>query len=97
MKDFKSLGEIYCKQLQEAVSLKSPEWNKVKCLMADKESLHVLFIKYVHYETSFVPFVGASGHEASASPAALKNESTVSKAKKDDWLYICNQLIIPRN
>jgi len=47
MKDFKSLGKIYCKQLQEAVSLKSLEWNKVKCLIADKESPHVLFIKYV--------------------------------------------------
>jgi len=36
-------------------------------------------------------------HEASASPVALENESTVSKAKKDDMLYMCKQLIIPRN
>jgi len=82
IKDFKSLDKIYCKQLQETVSLKSPEWNKVKCLMADKESPHVLFIKYINYETSFVSFVSASGHEASAFPVALENKSTVSKAKK---------------
>jgi len=35
MKDFESLGEIYCKQLQKAVNLKSPEWNKEKYLRAD--------------------------------------------------------------
>jgi len=38
----------------------------------------------VHYETSLAPFVSASGHKASASPVALENENTVSKAKKDD-------------
>ena len=65
--------------------------------MTDKKSPHVLSIKYVHYETSFVPFVSASGHEASASSVALENENTVSKAKKDDLLYMCNQLIIPRD
>jgi len=72
MKNFKSLGEIYCKQLQKAVSLKSPEWNKVKCLMADKESPHVFFIKYIHYETSFVPFVSASGSSIWSSYATLR-------------------------
>jgi len=37
-----------------------------------------------------------SRYSSSASPPALENESIISKAKKDDLLYLWNQLIIPR-
>ena len=57
--------------------------------MADKKSPHVLFIKYVYYETSFFPFVSASGHEASASPVALKNEKTVIARRKKMTCCTC--------
>ena len=98
MKDFKALGESYCKRLQEAVSLKSPEWHKIKALMVEKQSPHVLFVKYSHEESSFIPFVNTTANNQSdLSLSALENVSTVSKAKKDDLLYMCNQLIIPKD
>ena len=40
MKDFKILSELYCKRLREAVSMKSPEWHKMKALMVQKQSPH---------------------------------------------------------
>ena len=99
MKDFKTLGGLYCKRLQEAVSLKSPEWHKIKAIMVEKENPHVLFVKYTHDVAGFVPFSSTTSQSvtSSASPLALEDESTISKAKKDDLLYMCNQLIIPRD
>jgi len=84
--------------LQEAVSLKSPEWHKVRAIMVEKENPHVLFVKYDHVQVNFIPFVTAVSHRSNqTSPAVLPNESTVSKAKKDDLLFMCNQLIIPKD
>ena len=100
MKDFKILSELYCKRLREAVSMKSPEWHKMKALMVQKQSPHVLFVKYAHDETDFIPLINTVHHEQSAETAAslpvLENESSVSKAKKDDLQYMCSQLIIPK-
>ena len=60
-------------------------------------SKNVLFVKYDHDEVNFIPFVTAVSYRPNqTSPAVLRNESTVSKAKKDDLRFMCNQLIIPK-
>jgi len=68
--------------------------------MVEKENPHVLFVKYTHDVAGFVPFSSTRSQSvtSSASPPALEDESTISKAaKKDDVLYMCNQQIIPRD
>ena len=97
MKDFKSLGEVYCRNLHGAVSLKSPEWQRVKALRIEKESPHVLFLEYSCDTAPFIPYIGRleEPERNVLGPEPIGNVSTVSKAKKDDLLYICRQLIIP--
>lgn len=99
MKDFKSLGEVYCRNLKGAVSLKSPEWQRVKALRIEKESPHVLFLKYSCNTAPFIPYIGRleEPERNILGPEPIGNMSTVSKAKKDDLLYMCRQLIIPRD
>ena len=66
--------------------------------MVEKQNPHVLFVKYDHDEVNFIPFVTAVSHRSNqTSPAVLPNESTVSKAKKDDLRFMCNQSIIPKD
>lgn len=99
MMDFKLLGEAYCKNLREAVSCKVPQWQKIRAIRVEKESPHVLFVKYAFDEESFIPLVDRLSDSNSCATLHLSpmgNESTVSKAKKDDLLYMCRELIIPK-
>ena len=103
MLDFKKLGEEYCKNLREAFSLKTLQWQKVRALRVKKSSPHVLFVKYAFAEDDFIPFVDRSysqetlSHLVTVELLPIDNESTVSKAKKDDLLYMCRELIIPKD
>jgi len=82
MKDFKSLGEVYCRNLHGAVSLKSPEWQRVKALRIEKESPHVLFLEYSCDTAPFIPYIGRleEPERNVLGPEPLGNVSTVSKA-----------------
>jgi len=96
---FKSLGDKYCGNLHEAVSLKSPEWQRVKAIKVEKESCHVLFLKYSCDTEPFVPYIGRVDEVERnlLGPATLDHMSSVTQAKKDDLLYMCRELIIPRD
>ena len=100
MMDFKLLGEGYCKNLREAVSRKVPQWQKIRAMRVEKESPHVLFVKYsFDDDESFIPLVDRSPDcelYAGVSLLPIANESTVTEAKKKDLLYMCHELIIPK-
>lgn len=98
MKNFKELGDRYCRNMREAVSQKSPEWSKIKSISVEIQSPHVLFLKYACDRTSYIPYVNRADVELDLLVSlSIENESTVSKAKKDDLLYMCKELIIPKD
>ena len=102
MMNFKSLAPEYCRLLKQEVTRKNPEWQRMKVIMVEKQSPHVLFVKYRPDEAVYVPFVSHTCPDNDTNSACkylppLARESTVSKAKKDDLLYMCSQLIIPKD
>ena len=46
MMNFKSLAPEYCRLLKQEVTRKKPEWQRMKVIMVEKQSPHVLFVKY---------------------------------------------------
>jgi len=46
MMNFKSLAPEYCRLLKQEVTRKNPEWQRMKVIMVEKQSPHVLFVKY---------------------------------------------------
>jgi len=85
--------------LPGAVSLKSPEWPQIKSILVEKQSPHVLFLKYSCNTTSYIPYINKIYETALDQMflVPINNQSTVTKAKKDDLLYMCNELIITRD
>ena len=54
MKDFKSLGDAYCGNLDGAVSLESPEWQRVKAIRIEKRvSLCFVSKVFLWYSTFY--------------------------------------------
>ena len=62
--------------------------------MAEKQNPHVRFVKYADNEANVVPFV-SSMPQNQLSLSVLPNESTVTKQKTDDLVFMRRELIIP--
>ena len=100
MLDFHPISDQYCKQLCEYGSSKKVEWKKIKCLMTSKQQTDAVFIKYCFDDEDFTRFnLNKRGLEVPtcSTLTPLPDESTVTTAQKKNLLWMCSELIIPRN
>ena len=99
MFNFKPVSDHYCKYLQEEVSAKSPDWTKIRSLMVEKDKPDLLFVKYCLEEERYTQVhIGRNQTTSTFGPVpVLPKDSSVTDAKKQDLLYMCNELIIAKD
>lgn len=100
MIDFGIVSNHYTDKFKLDTRGQPANWNSVKIVQIRKESPQSIFLKH-SYDDDIWQEMKADRHQESQIPILeveplLKEESSVTAAKKKDLLWMCEQLIIPR-